>query len=50
MEGVEFSKKARTYWSSEWNGQSFMAIGMRDDVLGKPVMEEIRSVIIANFK
>ena len=45
MEGVEFSKKARTYWSSEWNGQSFMAIGMQDGVLGKPVMEELRSVI-----
>lgn len=45
MEGVSFSKRARKFWSEEWRGQSFMAIGMQDFVLGKDVMEELRGVI-----
>lgn len=45
MEGVPFSKKARNFWSNEWDGQSFMAIGMQDFVLGKDVMDELRTVI-----
>jgi len=45
MDGIELMKRARTYWSKDWQGESFMAIGMRDAVLGEPVMEELRSVI-----
>jgi len=45
MEGARFSKKAREFWSKQWDGQSFMAVGLQDIVLGKEVMEELRSVV-----
>jgi haloalkane dehalogenase len=41
MEGVEYGKRAREFWSKEWTGESFMAIGMRDFVLNEPVMLEL---------
>jgi pimeloyl-ACP methyl ester carboxylesterase len=45
MEGVDLGKRARQFWSKDWNGATFMAIGMRDAVLGPPVMDELRSQI-----
>jgi haloalkane dehalogenase len=45
MEGIEECRRARAWLSSRWSGQSFMAIGLRDPVLGKPVMEDLRSTI-----
>jgi pimeloyl-ACP methyl ester carboxylesterase len=45
MEGVEVSRRARTWWQNEWSGQSFMAIGMQDPVLGPAVMARLREVI-----
>ena len=45
VEGVTYSNGAREFWSNEWNGESFMAIGMADFVLGKDVMDESHSVI-----
>ena len=45
MPGVDLYQRARKFFASEWSGQSFMAIGLRDPVLGKPVMDELRSVI-----
>ena len=45
MEGVETSKKARAFWSNTWSGDSFMAIGMADPVLGGPVMDELHTII-----
>jgi haloalkane dehalogenase len=45
MDGVQHGQRARKFWSNDWNGESFMAIGMRDDVLGGPVMNELRSLI-----
>jgi pimeloyl-ACP methyl ester carboxylesterase len=45
MEGVEVSKRAATWWAKEWTGQSFMAIGMQDPVLGPPAMEALRRQI-----
>ena len=45
MDGIELMKRARAFWSTEWMGESFMAIGLRDGVLGKDVMEELRGVI-----
>ena len=44
-EGVETSLKARKFWSEQWTGDSFMAIGMQDPVLGPPVMQFMRSLI-----
>lgn len=45
MEGVDLGKRARAFWTNDWDGPSFMAVGMRDQVLGPPVMEELRSQI-----
>jgi len=45
MDGVALMKRAREFWSETWTGESFMAIGMRDGVLGPNVMAELRGVI-----
>ena len=45
MEGAAFCTRARVWLDQDWRGQSFMAIGLRDPVLGKPVMEELRTTI-----
>ncbi|MGA7328692.1 MAG: haloalkane dehalogenase [Rhodomicrobium sp.] len=44
-EGAALSRRARDFWSTEWNGLSFMAIGMKDPVLGPPVMRALRGFI-----
>ena len=45
MEGVEVSRAAAAFWSNEWRGKSFMAIGMADPVLGPPAMMKLHSLI-----
>ena len=45
MAGVDLCLRARTDYSKQWSGESFMAIGLRDAVLGKDVMEELRGMI-----
>lgn len=45
MQGVETGKKARHFWSKEWTGESFMAIGMRDRVLGEQPMLQLKKYI-----
>ena len=45
MEGVDASVAAANYWSGEWQGKSFMAIGMADPVLGPPAMMSLHKVI-----
>jgi pimeloyl-ACP methyl ester carboxylesterase len=45
MDGVPFGEAARKFLANDWQGESFMAIGLRDPVLGKPVMEELRATI-----
>lgn len=44
-EGVETSLKARKFWSQDWTGETFMAIGMQDPVLGPPAMRALRKMI-----
>lgn len=44
-EGAELSRRARTFWSGAWTGQSFMAIGLQDPVLGRQVMQALRAMI-----
>jgi pimeloyl-ACP methyl ester carboxylesterase len=44
-EGVETSLLARRFWSEKWDGESFMAIGMQDPVLGPPVMQYLHQII-----
>jgi haloalkane dehalogenase/tRNA(adenine34) deaminase len=43
--GAAISRAARDWLSSRWNGQSFMAIGMKDPVLGAPVMKALQKTI-----
>tara|TARA_R110000868_G_scaffold2321_7_gene17317 strand:+ start:35756 stop:36655 length:900 start_codon:yes stop_codon:yes gene_type:complete len=38
MEGVEIGRAALEFWRQDWSGESFMAIGMQDPVLGPPAM------------
>ncbi|MEO1101406.1 MAG: haloalkane dehalogenase [Pseudomonadota bacterium] len=45
MDGVGTSKRARQWWASEWAGESFMAVGMQDPVLGATQMAELRATI-----
>lgn len=45
MEGVETSKRAANWWKSEWSGESFMAVGAQDPVLGPNQMESLRATI-----
>ncbi len=45
MAGIAHCQRAREFLAKEWRGASFMAIGLRDPVLGKPVMEELRATI-----
>lgn len=44
-EGVDVSRRAAQFWASEWKGQTFMAIGMRDEMLGPAVMYRLRDMI-----
>jgi hypothetical protein len=43
--GASLSRRARDWLQNEWRGESFMAIGMRDPVLGPPVMQQLRTWI-----
>jgi pimeloyl-ACP methyl ester carboxylesterase len=45
MEGVEVSRRAAEFWRTQWQGLTFMAIGMRDPVLGAPVMRALAQTI-----
>lgn len=45
MEGAETSKRACEWWSNEWDGESFMAVGMLDPVLGPEQMAQLRQII-----
>ncbi|MCM5569454.1 haloalkane dehalogenase [Burkholderiaceae bacterium FT117] len=44
-DGAAVSRQAREWLSTQWDGQSFMAVGMRDPVLGPPAMTLLRSWI-----
>ncbi len=46
-EGAAVSRQALTFWQHDWHGQSMMAIGLQDPVLGGPVMEALRGHIAA---
>ncbi|PXY02386.1 haloalkane dehalogenase [Marinifilum breve] len=45
MDGVETSLKAADYWNKEWKGETFMAVGMKDPMLGPPVMAYMKELI-----
>lgn len=43
--GGEVSRQAREWLTTAWKGETFMAVGARDPVLGPPVMEMLRTWI-----
>ena len=45
--GAAISREARAFWQHQWQGQSLMAIGQQDPVLGEPVMRMLAAQIRA---
>lgn len=43
--GAAISRQALAFWREQWAGESFMAIGMQDPVLGPPAMNWLRQHI-----
>lgn len=43
--GADISRDALAFWHRDWQGQTFMAIGQQDPVLGEPVMRQLQSQI-----
>ena len=44
-DGAAVSRQSRDFWLNQWTGQTLMAIGEQDPVLGPPVMNHLRSQI-----
>lgn len=44
-EGAAVSREARLFWRERWQGESLMAIGQQDPVLGEPSMRALRADI-----
>jgi haloalkane dehalogenase len=45
MDGVAEGRRALEFWSKEWNGKSFMAIGLLDQVIPPSAMEWLHRMI-----
>ncbi len=43
--GAQLSRRARDWLREEWSGETFVAIGMKDPVLGAPVMRKLCKII-----
>jgi tRNA(adenine34) deaminase len=43
--GAAISRQARDFWRNDRHGQTFMAIGQQDPVLGEPVMRQLQGQI-----
>ncbi|MES2383395.1 MAG: tRNA adenosine(34) deaminase TadA [Pseudomonadota bacterium] len=43
--GAEVSRQARDFWRERWQGETLMAVGTQDPVLGLPVMRELQQMI-----
>ncbi len=43
--GAALSREAAAFWRERWAGESFMAIGMKDPVLGPPAMASLARTI-----
>ncbi len=44
-DGAAVSKEAVAWWRDQWQGQTFMAVGVQDELLGPPVMNVMRTLI-----
>lgn len=45
MDGIAEARRAFDWWHDDWNGPTFMAVGMADPVLGPAVMARLRTRI-----
>jgi pimeloyl-ACP methyl ester carboxylesterase len=45
LEGVKTSLKAAEFWNTKWSGETFMAVGMKDPMLGPEVMKHMQRLI-----
>jgi tRNA(adenine34) deaminase len=43
--GADISRQAAAFWRNDWQGQSLMAIGLQDPVLGEPIMRNLQKNI-----
>ena len=43
--GAAISREAQAFWSNSWSGQTLMAVGAQDPVLGLPVMHALQQRI-----
>ncbi|MES2414331.1 MAG: tRNA adenosine(34) deaminase TadA [Pseudomonadota bacterium] len=44
-DGAAVSRDARNFWQQQWQGQTLMAVGAQDPVLGLPVMQQLQQMI-----
>lgn len=44
-DGAQLSRRARDWWSTQWNGASVMVVGLADPVIGGPGMRSLHKVI-----
>ncbi len=44
-DGAAVSRQARDFWREDWQGQTLMAVGAQDPVLGLPVMQQLQKLI-----
>lgn len=45
MEGVDVSRRAAAWWGSEWSGDSFMAVGERDELIPPWLMKRMHEIL-----
>jgi pimeloyl-ACP methyl ester carboxylesterase len=45
MDGAETSRRARTWWQTEWYGAAYLATGVQDPVLGVPAARYLHSIV-----
>lgn len=45
MEGVDVSRRAAAWWSTEWSGDSFMAVGEADVLIPPRLMQRMREIL-----
>ena len=43
--GIETSRQAAQFWSAQWSGETFMAVGIKGETLGPSVMGHMQSLI-----
>ena len=43
--GIAVSRQAEAFWREQWAGDSFMAVGVKDPVLGLPTMQGLQQTI-----